>query len=303
MEHASESLRGLRFSLVGPGRVGSSLASWACQSGARAVQVGGRDPAVAGLLATALGATATDVAGLETAGEELLLIAVADPALDEVASVLAKRPQAAVALHTSGSRGATALAPLAAAGVATGSVHPLRAFPETQPDVSAAVGTVFATDGAPAARALAARLVSAWGGRTVHIPEEHRLLYHLAATLAAGGVVTLAAAAQEILLRQGLPAETMQGYLHLAQDALREVEKLGSAAPAITGPVARGDRELVSRQLEQLQKEVPDLVPLVTEIARQTLRQLSLQGSLDENRRKLLADLDKFHDISSFLDP
>lgn len=296
-------LKGLRFSIVGPGKVGSSLAHWAVQLGAEAVQISGRSRGPTEALAASLGATAELLPHTRTEGQDLLLVAVSDHALPEVTEQLAMVPQAAVALHTSGSQGASALDRLRASGTAVGTIHPLRAFPELQQDVGGAIGTVFGIDGDPEARETAHRLVAAFKGTAVQLEESDRLLYHFAATLAAGGIVTLIAAAEEILESRGLPAAVMTGYLRLAQEALSEVERLGSPVAAITGPVARGDRELVKQQLDELGNEVPELVPLVTELARQTLRQLETAGDLNDNRRELRADLDKLRAVSSFLDP
>ncbi|HEV7514783.1 MAG TPA: hypothetical protein VGR07_00645, partial [Thermoanaerobaculia bacterium] len=114
-------LSGLTFSLVGPGRVGSSLAGWAVALGARLESVVGRSAGTAGL------------AGLATGGQDLLLLAVPDGALAQVAAELARRPQARVVLHTSGSLPAAVLAPLRdpagrlsqeGGGSAVGSLHP-----------------------------------------------------------------------------------------------------------------------------------------------------------------------------------
>lgn len=140
-------LAGLRFSLAGPGKVGTSLARWAVAAGAEQVSTAGR-----GRLET-----------LETQGQDLLLLALPDAALPEAAATLARRPQAAVALHTSGSLDASVLAPLREAGSAVGSLHPLKAFPEPLPDPAEARGVFFAVDGDPAARDLAWRLATAWG--------------------------------------------------------------------------------------------------------------------------------------------
>src|SRR5689334_12649503 len=76
----SAPLAGLRFSLAGPGKVGSSLAAWAVAAGAERVAVAGRG---------ALGA-------LVTGEEDLLLLALPDSALEAAAAELARRPQAAV---------------------------------------------------------------------------------------------------------------------------------------------------------------------------------------------------------------
>ena len=70
-------------------------------------------------------------------------------------------------------------------------------------------------DGDPEARDLAFRLAAAWGAEAAEVPAAARPLYHFAATLAAGGVVTLLAAAEEIAERLGLPEAVTRGYLEL----------------------------------------------------------------------------------------
>ncbi|MBZ0102344.1 MAG: DUF2520 domain-containing protein, partial [Thermoanaerobaculia bacterium] len=106
--------------------------------------------------------------------------------------------RARVALHVAGALGAGVLAPLAATGIAVGTFHPLRAFPAVEPDPAAAAGCFFALDGDPRARSLGRRLAEALGGESAVVPEEARTIYHLAATLAAGGVATVLAAAADL---------------------------------------------------------------------------------------------------------
>jgi predicted short-subunit dehydrogenase-like oxidoreductase (DUF2520 family) len=214
---------------------------------------------------------------LATAGQDLLLVAVPDPVLSAVAAELARRPQAAVILHTSGSLDAEALAPLREAGSAVGTLHPLKAFPHPLPDSEQAHGVFFAVDGDPDARDLAFRLAAAWGAEAAEVPATARSLYHFAATLAAGGVVTLLAAAEEIAERLGLPETVTRGYLELckgavaaAAEAHAEGHPLGAA---LTGPVARGDRATVARHLEALRELAPEKLPLTQALAGETVRQ------------------------------
>ncbi len=254
-------LAGLRFSLAGPGKVGLSLARWATTAGAELVAVAGRG--------------ALD--GLDTGGQDLLLLALPDAALPAAAAALARRPQAAVALHTSGSLDAAAIAALRQEGSAVGSLHPLKAFPEPLPEPAEARGVFFAVDGDPAARELAARLAVAWGGVPGEVPPAARSLYHFAATLAAGGVVTLLAAAGEIGARLGLPEAVARGYLELARGAVAAAARALDAgrplAAAITGPVARGDAATLGRQLAALRASAPDKLPLARALARETAHQ------------------------------
>jgi predicted short-subunit dehydrogenase-like oxidoreductase (DUF2520 family) len=269
-------LAGLTFSLVGPGRVGTSLAAWLEASGARGTEKAPR----------------RDLPGLSTEGQDLLLIAVPDPALEEVAAVLARRPQAAVALHTSGSLDASALFPLRERGSAVGSLHPLKAFPRPLEDPGQAKGVFFAIDGDPLAQALAQRLVVAWGGTSAEVASETRALYHFAATLAAGGVVTLLALVEELADRVSLPEAAVRGYLELCRGAVAQVLDSGSAVTSLTGPTARGDRETVVRQLNALGLLAPEKLPLVRQLARETLRQKKRKEPLTRAQQELLAFLD-----------
>ncbi len=263
-------LRGLRFSLVGAGRVGTSLARWAVRRGAEANLVCGRRSGRE--LARELAAEWVEPDRLASAGQDLLLIAVDDGALAPLARRLAARRQAKVALHTAGCLGSEVLAPLRAAGCDIGSLHPLRAFPRPLPESR---GGFFAIDGDRGARHLARRLVDAWGGESHEITGPARALYHLGASLAAGGVVTVIAAACELAEQAGLPPAVLAGYLELARGALDQVELTGDAAAAITGPVARDDRETLARHADALAHAAPQLAPIVADLARETRRQQS----------------------------
>ena len=249
-------LAGLRFTLAGPGRVGASLAAWAAAAGAELTQSAG----------------SAALRELASGGQDLLLIAVPDGVLAEVAAELAGRPQAAVVLHTSGSRGATVLAPLRATGSACGALHPLKAFPRPLPEPGEARGVFFALDGDPAAVRLARRLVAAWDGVAGEVPEAARPLYHLAASLAAGGVATLLDTARDLAARAGLPPEVARGYLELARGTVAAAIAAAPAPPPLTGPVARGDAPTFALLLAALRQAAPERVPLVLTLAGETLR-------------------------------
>lgn len=276
-------LQGLSFSLAGPGRVGSSLTAWLEAHGARRIAAAGRE----------------GLPGLSTAGQDLLLVAVPDPVLPAVAAELALRPQAAVVLHTSGSLGAEALAPLrtGSAASAIGTFHPLKAFPHSLPDPEQARGVFFAVEGDPAACELAFRCAAAWGAEAGEVPAAARTLYHFAATLAAGGVVTLLALAEEIGERLGLPEAVTRGYLELCRGAVAAAAESHAAGEplgaALTGPVARGDRGTVAHHLTELRERLPEKLPLVLELARETLRQRERGGDLGPGHREMLEELDR----------
>lgn len=282
---APPSLTGERVVVVGPGRVGLSLACWLSSRGARLVALSGRRrPAaldsVKDTVKDKVQGGAPDAASwrplesLSSADADLLIVAVSDPALETVAEQLAARPQAPVALHVSGHFDAQALAPLRASSE-VGSWHPLRAFTAPSADAGEAQGVTFAIDGDAGAVAAARRLTEALGGHAVYVSGMERRLYHLAASLAAGGVVTVLAAVDELRRRAGLPDELMVSYLHLTRGALDQLpvgEAVGRAgesiaagaiAAAITGPAARGDADMLARQGAAVASLAPDLLPLI----------------------------------------
>lgn len=304
------SLAGLRVALAGPGRVGTSLARWARACGASVEWLAGRTAERRDRKASEVGARGVPLAELASDDCDVLLLAVADPALDEVARELADRPQARIALHTAGARGASALAPLAAAGVHAGSFHPLKAFPEPSSALEEAAGTFFALDGPEPAVEMGRRLAGAFGGTSAVIAEDLRALYHLAASVAAGGVTTLVASAADLARELGLPDAVGRGYLELAAGALEQARRSspsssagsddagrgGSAdaiARAVTGPVSRGDFDSFAGQMELLaetlrpagpagERRVALFARLALETARLTSRGAAGEAELEE---------------------
>ena len=291
MSPSSPPLSGQRFSLVGSGAVGQSLAAWIVACGGTLCQVAGRPGSTRlGGFAQRLGLAALDTRELSSRGEDLLLVAVPDGALAEVAGTLAGRPQAAVVLHVSGVAPATVLAPLGAAGSAIGGLHPLRAFAAPETAVEEAAGVFFALDGDPSAIVLGRRLAAAFGGSAAVVSAEQRPLYHLVATLMAGAVTTVVAVAAEIAARSGLPEEVRPGFARLATDALAKALALADPAAGITGPAARGDQATLLLELAVLERSAPQAVPVVVALARESLRQRA-RLSAPDRPQQALADL------------
>lgn len=277
------SLASLRFVLVGPGRVGSSLAAWLTSLGAHCESVAARSRRGATPLATDFGSAAVAVEDLRSADVDLLLLAVPDPALAPLAAQLALRPQAPVVLHTSGRHSAEVLGALIAPARALGSFHPLKAFPRPLPDPAEARGVFFATDGDPAAQTLARRIGAALGGEVGEVPAASRLIYHLAATLAAGGVTTLVALAAELAERERLSPAVGRGYLALAQGALTAAATASTIPAAITGPVARGDWATFEAEVAALRETGSGVVDLVERLAAETARLTRTKDTKDTN--------------------
>ena len=273
MTTGNRPLAGLRLALVGAGAVGGNLARWFAARGAVVATVTARPGSRrAAALAAELGAAPQAVDQLASAACDLLLLAVPDEEIAPLAGRLAERPQAAVALHVAGALDASVLTPLAPAGSAAGTFHPLLAFS----GIAAAdpePGIFFALDGDDDAVELGRRLAAALGGRAAIVSGSSRPLYHLVATLLAGGVTTVAATAFEIARAAELPEEASDGFRQLATRALAGALAAAEPAAGITGPAARGDLATFLTEARTLEATSPAALPIVLALARESLRQ------------------------------
>jgi predicted short-subunit dehydrogenase-like oxidoreductase (DUF2520 family) len=185
----------------------------------------------------------------------LLILAVPDDVLHEVANDVATAgpaPRGCVALHLSGALSTDILAPLAGAGFAVGSLHPLQTIADPWSGADRLRGCAYAVAGDPAALMAARRVVAALDGRALVIPPSLRPLYHAAAVFASNYVLVAAAVVARALSEAGIGEEdAVAAALPLMRGTLDNIEQLGFPA-ALTGPVARGDLDTVRLHLSRL---------------------------------------------------
>ena len=224
------------------------------------------------------------------AGTTILILAVPDSALAEVAYDLAlagQAPLGCAAFHLSGALSTQVLAPLHSAGYTVGSIHPLQAVADPWMSADRLMGSAFAIAGEPAAIAAARRVVDALAGRPLVIPPSRRPIYHAAAVAASNYLVALVSFSVRLMEEAGVPEEeAVPALLPLIRGTLDNLEKLGVPA-ALTGPVPRGDIDTVRLHLTRLSEE--DRM-LYCALGRELLR-LSRLAGLDEQRANELEAL------------
>ena len=217
-------MRPLRIAIVGPGRLGRS---------ARKL----------------LGATRWEVTvvgrGEPIPKRPLTWLTVPDRAIAEAA---AATPVGGVVLHASGASTVEVLRPHRPAG----SLHPLMTFPGPEvglPD--AARGVPAAVAGDAEAREAAHELADALGFSAFEVPGDRRL-YHAAAVLAGNFATVLLAEASQLLAAAGVDAARAPALL--APLALASLENAAASTPsrALTGPVARGDNDVIEGHLDAI---------------------------------------------------
>ncbi len=161
--------------IAGAGRIGQALGRLLHDRGEPVEAVAGRDVHRTASAAAFIGAQPVSYAELPQRCARIL-IAVPDDALDSVVKVLAESMRDGAALHTCGTRGPEALAPLEARGVSCAAMHPLQTVTTPEQGLIALPGAAFAISGSGAALAWALHIAALLQGEALQISAQQPAL-------------------------------------------------------------------------------------------------------------------------------
>lgn len=153
-------------------------------------------------------------------------------------------------IHCSGSQSSQILKGEDQIPVKTLSVHPLQAFADIEEALRLLPGSHFSIEGEAIKEGM--DIVQALGGIAHQIDPEKKTLYHAGAVFASNYLVTLANMAVQLFNQAGINEnDALESLIPLMQGTLRNLGKVG-LPQALTGPIARGDSEVVRSHLEQM---------------------------------------------------
>ncbi len=246
---------------VGAGRVGRALGRRLRELGWKVGAVVTRSESSARSAVRFIGdGTPQGVLTRRILASSVILIATPDAAIEQVAEELARiggeEWPGHVVLHTSGALDAGVLRAVRACGASTGSMHPLQTFSGVA--VPPLEGKLFAIEGDAMAVRTARKIARALGGAATPIDPRKKPLYHAAGALAAGHALVVVEAAVQLMMSLGVKrSEAVRALLPMTKQVLQNYERLGPRA-AWTGPLARGDYEVVAKHLNVLQEYSPE---------------------------------------------
>ncbi|NEM96591.1 Rossmann-like and DUF2520 domain-containing protein [Pontibacter burrus] len=257
----------MNITIVGAGNVAWHLAQALQEAGNTITAVYSRTLANAAELAIRLpGAAATDSLNFSNTPADIILIAVPDGALADVAERMKVQPQTIVA-HTSGSQPVSVLQTIAAAGV--GVFYPVQTFSKRVPVNMQQVPILIegTTNDATSRLQQLAQTISSKVGL---VNSEKRKQLHLAAVFACNFTNHLLGISRELLAQAGLPSDLLQPLIN------ETISKAAAHHPFTvqTGPAVRNDQNVIHEHL-QLLRDSPEL----QEIYRQLTR------SIQQNRK------------------
>ncbi|MDX5445793.1 MAG: DUF2520 domain-containing protein [Zoogloeaceae bacterium] len=240
------------LNIVGCGRAARTLARlWAGNGPCEIGDVLTRSPASAQDAVAFIG-QGRAVAGFgDMRPAALWMLGVPDRDIAAAAAALAisgcVRPGDGV-FHLSGFTPSAVLAPLEAIGARIASVHPVMSFADPALAAGRFAGTPCGIEGEATLAAELAALFAAIGAECFALDGSRKPLYHAGSVFASNFLVVILDVARKAYVDSGVPPDIADRMLAaIAGGALENVVALG-ARDALTGPAARGDREVVALQ-------------------------------------------------------
>lgn len=274
------------IAIIGPGKVGTALGVLSAEAGIRVTAVGARRLDQARAAARRIGGDVRPCSPIEAAAAApMVLLTVSDVGIqmlcDELAAAGAWAPRTAVA-HCSGALGSDVLGSAReSCGCVVASMHPLQTFATVESAVEAFAGTFVFCEGDPPALALVNQLVDAIGGRYVEMPSSGKALYHAAAATACNAFAALLDAALAMFEGAGIDRATaLEAVGPLVRTTAENITTMGPAR-GLTGPVARGESQTLSRHVRALAEADEDVRELYLAAARQTITLARRKGTID----------------------
>ncbi|MDR1961539.1 MAG: DUF2520 domain-containing protein [Gracilibacteraceae bacterium] len=261
------------FAIVGAGIVGASLAVLLTRQGYACVGVHTRSAASLTRFQSLVDAPALAPAEIaDRAG--LIFITTQDENIAAAAALVPHRT-GQWRVHCSGSLPAAILAsgdPAAEARCL--SLHPLQAFAGVAQALELLPGTHFGVEaGSAAAAAKGRELALLLGGIPHDIDPKQKTLYHAGAVVASNYLVALMDVAVRLFARAGITGEeAVASLLPLLSGAGRNIAEVGLPL-ALTGPIARGDAQVVAGHLAQMPSELRPIYRALGRIALEVGRQ------------------------------
>jgi predicted short-subunit dehydrogenase-like oxidoreductase (DUF2520 family) len=294
MQHKNQ----FTMSIIGAGRVGSTLAMMFHHKGYNIISVISQKKISARILADLVGCKkfSESLSGIHPA-TKIILIAVPEEDITGIAKEIAKRSYIdfsnLIVFHTSGSMTSDALLPLSRKGARTFSLHPIQSFSKASTlatQIARMKNVVYGFEGNKAALPAARQLVKALCGKLVRIPKEEKILYHIACVFASNYSVALIDAVDELANRIGGGIK----LAHFEPLVRTSIENAFQLTPkmALTGPIMRGSVVTVENHLREFRKAHKSLGSLYQQIGLHALKMAvsrkALKPKIEKQIRQIL---------------
>lgn len=286
----------MRVGIIGAGRVGCSLAIGFKRKGHDIAGVFSKSPESVQELAEHISGHFDNDLKAAVNCSELIFITVPDTSIRQAASEIVSSLEPSeikgkVFFHCSGALESGYLNDIEECGGLIGSLHPIQTFASKTEGWKGLDNIYFGYEGSEEALQCANAVVDIFNGSLLRIKKEDKPVYHAAACIISNYTVTLSYLAGNLLEKIGIQPEAgSKAFMPLLKNTVSNIEALGSLK-ALTGPVSRGDSEVVAGHLRALNDKCPEAVDAYRTLACATLELASKNGRLTGDKLNQLFNI------------
>ena len=244
------------LNIIGCGRLGRTLARLWSDAGVFTIgDINDRTPEKSRAAVAFIGAGRACAQTADMRPADLWLLAPPDDRIRLCCEALAGSGLLAagnIVFHCSGALSSQVLSAAAARGALPASVHPLKTFADAGAAVLSFAGSFCAAEGEAAALSALQPAFERIGAQLFALNAAAKTLYHAASVIMCNYLTALLETGARSFEAAGLPRnDAMRMVEPLVRQTLDNVFVLGPER-ALTGPIARGDVDVVRHQLEAL---------------------------------------------------
>lgn len=222
---------------------------------------------------------------------DITLISVPDDLIQTVCDALTQQchPQKKqIVFHCSGTLSSDILASAHDQGCMTASLHPIHSFADPSLSINAFAGTYCALEGDPTACATLRDLFTQIGAIVFPIDKAKKACYHAAGVIACNYLVSLYDTAVNCFIDANMDkAQAIDITNNFMQGTLYNLTTLQDGKAALTGPIARGDVELIKKHLAGIVNA--DILDLYKSLGRHTINLTAHDDDTKSHLRQVLA--------------
>lgn len=248
-----------QFAIIGTGVVGTVLAILLEKSGLECIGVNTRSQISYERFSKYLQKKHLEIAEIVKRAD-FIFITTQDGFIETVAKRLSEQKETKAGqfwIHCSGSLPSNVMCRNPLLPVNYVSIHPLQAFACVDSALTQMAGTHFGIEGSnEISREIGRKLVNFLGGIPHLIDPEKKTLYHAGAVVISNYLVALTFLAVQLFEHAGInKKEALESLLPLLTGSYQNIKRVGLPC-ALTGPIARGDSEVVAKHLREMPAEL-----------------------------------------------
>lgn len=270
-----------RVALIGAGKVGTAVATLLQRQGHSIVGVSSRTAASAKRASERLSAPLFKDSLPDA---DVVLLGVPDANIAEVTEALTTYSVLPpLVVHFAGAHGIGPLLPVIRLGAAGCALHPVQTCPDVDTAILRLPGSAWGLTCTEGIGEWAQRLIyEDLKGFPVEVAEEHRAIWHAAATVTSSGIAAMMGSGEALLGSIGVenPISVLKS---LATATLANAWEKNASDPVMTGPIARGDLQTLKHHAKAIRQHTPELIEhyrLIASVIASSARQA---GHIDED--------------------